>query len=241
MGGAKRLQNLLLNRCASGHLFIHLFEGDEVHRVRHIRLISDNDVEEKQPVIALAFVKISFLSTENAGIFLYFCRLFRYNPIDLSNTDRKQIHSFMMTCEECYSDRSRITPLLNPSDCLTHHTQYICGTCGRCICIERDAKRGLQRWNFPFGSAEIARLYLRTADYTMKRPCGIYEIKDGRGRRLYKIFADRDDLEAYLKRNKGKSCDDMRPLFRMEEYREFADTQVRKLSAHEARQYLSER
>ncbi|WP_196296389.1 hypothetical protein [Porphyromonas gulae] len=147
----------------------------------------------------------------------------------------------MMTCEECYSDRSRITPLLNPSDCLMHHTQYICGTCGRCICIERDAKRGLQRWNFPFGSAEIARLYLRTADYTMKRPCGIYEIKDGRGRRLYKIFADRDDLEAYLKRNKGKSCDDMRPLFRMEEYREFADTQVRKLSAHEVRKYLSER
>ena len=36
-------------------------------------------------------------------------------------------------CEECYSDENRITPLLNPLDCLENHTQYICGTCGRCI------------------------------------------------------------------------------------------------------------
>ena len=58
-------------------------------------------------------------------------------------------------CEECYSDENRITPLLNPLDCLENHTQYICGTCGRCICIEHDPNRGLQRWNFPFKSLEI--------------------------------------------------------------------------------------
>nr|WP_024999295.1 hypothetical protein [Prevotella falsenii] len=144
-------------------------------------------------------------------------------------------------CEECYTNESRITPLLNPLDCLTHHTQYICGTCGRCICIEYDLKRRLQRWNFPFRSAEIARLYLRTADYTMKKPCGIYEIKDGRGRCSYKIFADKQDLELYLKKNKGKTCNAMSPLFSMEEYKEFANTQVRQLTAEEARQYLAER
>ena len=71
-------------------------------------------------------------------------------------------------CKECYSDNNRITPLLNPRECLENHTQYICGTCGRCVCIEHDKKRGLQRWNFPFKSLEIAKLYLRTADYTMK-------------------------------------------------------------------------
>lgn len=43
-------------------------------------------------------------------------------------------------CEECYADENRITPLLNPLDCLEHHTQYICGTCGRCICIEHGPK-----------------------------------------------------------------------------------------------------
>lgn len=48
-------------------------------------------------------------------------------------------------CKECYSDDNRITPLLNPMECLENHTQYICGTCGRCICIECDKKRGLQR------------------------------------------------------------------------------------------------
>lgn len=71
-------------------------------------------------------------------------------------------------CIECYADESRITPLLKPVDCLRNHTQYICGNCGRCICIEHDPKRGLQRWNFPFKSLEIAKLYLRTADYTEK-------------------------------------------------------------------------
>ncbi len=29
-------------------------------------------------------------------------------------------------CEECYADKSRITPLLNPLDCLENYTQYIC-------------------------------------------------------------------------------------------------------------------
>ena len=65
-------------------------------------------------------------------------------------------------CIECYIDENRITPLLNPIECLQNHTQYICGTCGRCICIEHDPKRGLQRWNFPFKSLEIAKMYLRS-------------------------------------------------------------------------------
>ena len=47
-------------------------------------------------------------------------------------------------CQECYSRENRVTPLLNPLECLENHRQYICGTCGRCICIEADPKRGLQ-------------------------------------------------------------------------------------------------
>lgn len=89
--------------------------------------------------------------------------------------------------------------MLNPMDCLKNHTQYICGTCGRCICIERDPKRGLQRWNFPFESLGIAKLYLRAADYTMKKPCGIYELTNENGRLSYKIFTGSEDLLAYLR------------------------------------------
>ena len=144
-------------------------------------------------------------------------------------------------CKECYVNQSRMTPLLNPIDCLENHTQYICGTCGRCICIEHDKKRGLQRWNFPFKSLEIAKLYLRTADYTMKKSCGIYEIKSENGRLSYKIFEDEESLKIYLKRNKGKTCETMKPAFIVDEYREYENTEVRKLAPDEVDRYISER
>ena len=144
-------------------------------------------------------------------------------------------------CKECYVDQSRVTPLLNPLECLENHTQYICGTCGRCICIEYDPNRGLQRWNFPFKSLEIAKLYLRTADYTEKRPCGIYELKSENGRISYKIFASNEDLKLCLKKNKGKTCEKMASVFSVEEYQEFPNTQVRKLTAEEVETYMAER
>ena len=144
-------------------------------------------------------------------------------------------------CIECYSDNNRITPLLNPPDCLKNHTQYICGTCGRCICIENDPKRGLQRWNFPFKSLDIAKLYLRTADYTMKKSCGIYEIKSEKGRVSYKIFPDNKDLELYLKNNKEKVCETIKPAFMIEEYKEYETTEVRKLNSDEIEKYMLER
>ena len=144
-------------------------------------------------------------------------------------------------CKECYVDQSRVTPLLNPLECLKNHTQYICGTCGRYICIEYDPNRGLQRWNFPFKSLEIAKLYLRTADYTEKKPCGIYELKSENGRISYKIFASNEDLKLYLKKNKGKTCEKMASVFSVEEYQEFPNTQVRKLTAEEVETYMKER
>ena len=144
-------------------------------------------------------------------------------------------------CKECYVNQNRVTPLLNPLECLENHTQYICGTCGRCICIEYDPNRGLQRWNFPFKSLEIAKLYLRTADYTEKKPCGIYELKSENGRILYKIFASNEDLKLYLKKNKGKTCEKMASVFSVEKYQEFPNTQVRKLTAEEVETYMKER
>lgn len=144
-------------------------------------------------------------------------------------------------CEECYIDENRITPLLQPSNCLSKHTQYICGTCGRCICFEHDPKRGLQRWNFPFKSLEIAKMYLRTADYSKKKPCGIYEIKSKNGRLSYKIFANHEELQLYLKKNQDKTCKNMSPVFIIEKYKEYANTQIRKLTFDEIQTYLSER
>ncbi len=98
----------------------------------------------------------------------------------------------MNYCEECYSANSRATPLLNSKHCLRNHTQYICGTCGRCICIEKNPKRGLRRWNFPFKTLEIAKLYLRTAKYCCQSTCGIYELKNDTDLNsfIFKVFSE---------------------------------------------------
>ena len=144
-------------------------------------------------------------------------------------------------CIECYVNENRITPLLNPLECLKNHTQYICGTCGRCICIEHDSKRKLQRWNFPFKSLEIAKLYLRTADYTVKKCCGIYEIENSNGRKSYKIFAGNEELKLFLKKNKDKICKQMVPIFSALEYKEYSKTEVRKLTSEEVEKYMKER
>lgn len=82
---------------------------------------------------------------------------------------------------------------------------------------------------------------MRTADYSMKKPCGIYELKSENGRLSYKIFANIEDLQLYLKKNKGKICKDMKPVFIIEEYREYANTQIRKLTSDEIQKYMSER
>lgn len=144
-------------------------------------------------------------------------------------------------CKECYSRDSRITPLRKPLECLQNHTQYICGTCGRCICIEKDPSRGLQRWNFPFKSLEIAKLYLRVADYTTKKSCGIYEIKSNKARVSYKIFKEEKELLLFLQKNKDKECISKKPLFYQDTYKEYANTQVRKLTTEEIEKYMIER
>ena len=143
-------------------------------------------------------------------------------------------------CQECYIENDRATPMLNPRDCLRNHTQYICGTCGRCICIEKDPHRSLQRWNFPFKSLDIAKNYLRAADYTMKKACGIYEIMNEQGRKSYKIMASDEDLVQYLSKHKHQHVEQLTPLFTVGVYQSFPNTEIRKLRDDEVEQYLLE-
>ena len=87
----------------------------------------------------------------------------------------------------------------------------------------------------------MAKLYLRTADYSMKKSCGIYELKSEKGRTLYKIFSSNEELRSYLKKNKEKICKKMEPVFKVEKYKEYTDTQVKKLTFDEIQKYMSER
>ncbi len=146
----------------------------------------------------------------------------------------------MSVCPECYSDRPRATPLREARSCLENHEQYVCGTCGRCICIAADPVRGLRRWQFPFKSAPIALLYLRAAEASTRRPCGVYKLRSESGRASFKIFPGHDALEAYLARNPGKACVGRITDAAREGYRAFPNAQVRMLSADEAERYLAE-
>lgn len=143
----------------------------------------------------------------------------------------------MTDCPECYSSNNKATPSLKARECLENHTQYICGTCGRCICIEADEKRHLRRWNFPFKSVEIAKLYLRTADITTQQSCGIYEVISATGRKSYKIFSKKNDFLMYLEKS-GKTANILSSLFQKESFSLFPNTQIKKLTPQEIDDYL---
>ena len=81
---------------------------------------------------------------------------------------------------------------------------------------------------------------MRSADYTAKKCCGVYEVVNPKGRVSYKIFADKNEFGEYLKKNKDKTGTG-EAVFSMKQYNEFSKTEVRKLSASEAEQYLQER
>ena len=44
-----------------------------------------------------------------------------------------------------------------------------------------------------------------------------------------------------IKRNKEKTCETMKPVFIVDEYREYENTEVRKLTPEEVERYMSER
>lgn len=57
----------------------------------------------------------------------------------------------------------------------------------------------------------------------------------------YKIFAENEDLLLFLKKNKDKVCKQMLPIFSVEQYKDYPNTEVRKLSTEEIRKYMSKR
>ena len=145
----------------------------------------------------------------------------------------------MGRCPECYSENNRVTPIHKPFECLSEHEPYICGTCRRCICIQKDATRGVYRWNFPFKSLEDAILYLRTAEYVLGRSCSVYELKLDKNRRSYKIFGEKTDLVDYLKKNKTAKGS-RTPVYQTPSYQKFPNTKVRHLTQEEVFNYLND-
>jgi hypothetical protein len=145
-----------------------------------------------------------------------------------------------MKCLECYSEKPRITPLLEPEHCLRNHMQYICSTCGRHICIDVKGK-ARARCFMPFSSLETAKLYLKCAEILSGGLCGIYELQDKKsGRKSYKIYSNKEDLRKYLKSNPGKTCSTMEPVYMSECYMPVKEGQIRRLKDGEIEKYLEE-
>jgi len=48
-------------------------------------------------------------------------------------------------------------------------------------------------------------------------------------------------LQLFLKKNKDKVCESIAPIFFIEQYEEYSNTEVRKLTAEEIEKYMSER
>ena len=143
-------------------------------------------------------------------------------------------------CKECYADNNRATPLHNPEDCLRHHRQYVCNSCGRCICADIDAK-GRFRAKFPFKSLDVAILYLRAAEVVWQKPCEIYEIENDKGRKNTRYSPSELELNHYLHNNKHKRCTSTQPLFVSPKYTASTSQQLRMLTKGEIEKYLKER
>ena len=145
-----------------------------------------------------------------------------------------------MACPECYSNDPRVTPILDPEKCLETHRQYICSTCGRCICAEVDGNNKF-RARFPFKTLEIAKLYVRAAEAIYGGPCEIYEIEYKNGRIFFRIFENKKSFREHMERNPDQSCKTMTPVYRSRSFKPPSLNQMRKLTSKEVAAYLEEK
>jgi hypothetical protein len=144
-----------------------------------------------------------------------------------------------MRCKECYSEHSRITPVKGAEDCLKRHRQYICSTCGRAVCIDLAGEKRA-RCFMPFGSLEIAMLYLKPAEILNQGLCGIYELIYKRGDKRYRIFRNVAELHKYLKSNPDVRCEKENPVYISNAYNSINKFQIKYLNESEIKIYSDE-
>jgi hypothetical protein len=75
---------------------------------------------------------------------------------------------------------------------------------------------------------------------TVKNVCGIYEIIGKNGRKSYKIFSTKDELENYMKKNIDKKCS-LEPVFMNKKFIENKNAQIRRLKKEEIEKYMKEK
>ena len=143
-------------------------------------------------------------------------------------------------CPECYSTNPRITPMLNPEECLRNHIQYRCSICGRLICIGvKGAKKA--RCLMPFDSIDKAVLYLKAAEIMMGKECAIYEYTDKFDKKRYRTFAYEKDWDKFVKSKKNIKPTENNPVYKSKEYNPISESQIIFLKESEVEKYLKEK
>ena len=146
----------------------------------------------------------------------------------------------MTPCPECYSDRPRITPLLNLRPCLERHKQYVCGTCGRCICIAKDpARAAALAVPLQVGSRRPVVPARRRGQHgqAMRRLRG--------AKRIGPRFVQDIRLARRPRRlpcaQSDKSCPRLEPLIEHKTFRAAKHADIRMLGSEEVERYLEEK
>ena len=80
----------------------------------------------------------------------------------------------------------------------------------------------------------------------MKMINNVERIKNFKEEKMFRVFLYKKrqywySIQCFWGRNKGKICEKMKPVFIVEEYQEYENTQVRKLTPEEVERYMSER
>ena len=106
--------------------------------------------------------KIVVLNDYNNSLFAQLKQLIKRFAIDIFIVQKFDLSNKSFKEKKKYIDNYEKYLTSEDLDYLENHEQYICGSCGRCICIDEHPDRKLRRWNFPFKTFGVAKLYLRT-------------------------------------------------------------------------------
>lgn len=107
----------------------------------------------------------------------------------------------MKMCPECYSEKSRITPLLKAEDCLKNHTQYICGI------YEITGKGGRKSYKIFADISDLEAFLKKNPDKSCEKMSPQFEVgeyKEYRNTAVRKLTEDeiKKYLEEYLCKSK---------------------------------------
>lgn len=115
-------------------------------------------------------------------------------------------------CEECYSDENRITPLLNPLDCLENHTQYTAELADAASALNATRKEACKDGIFPSSHWKSQNFICGQPTSQQKAHAAFTRLKTAKLGYLIKFSPQAKIWNSSSKRTRTKNADKC-PLF----------------------------